>query len=195
MIPHGAFTHLAKLDPALPPELPAKNGPVAVLPGLIRPYKGLDLLLEAWQSYGAAVPGQLWIVGRARMPLPTSLPAGVTVVNRFVSEAELAGVLDAADLVVLPYREIDQSGIVYASLGMGRPMLLSDVGGFPEVAATGAAELFPAGDAAALAVELQRLLQDADRRTVMGENSRDAAAGVYSWQGIAAAHMDMYRNL
>ncbi len=197
VIPHGAFTHFAELTAELPPELPVPSGPVAVLPGLLRPYKGLDLLLEAWRSFGDAPPGELWIVGKARMELPPadSLPPGVTLVDRFVSEAELSGVLQAADLVVLPYREIDQSGVLYAALGLGRPMLLSDAGGFGEIAAAGCADLVPVNDVAALANGLQRLLGDAERRTVLSDNARAAAASTYSWEAVAAAHLDLYRTL
>jgi glycosyltransferase involved in cell wall biosynthesis len=55
VIPHGAFTHLT--PGALPPELAETDPatPVVVLPGLLRPYKGLDLLLEAWHD----LPGEL----------------------------------------------------------------------------------------------------------------------------------------
>ena len=56
-----------------------------------------------------------------------------------------------ADLVVLPYREIDQSGVLFTALAFGAPLLLSAVGGFREVAAHGAAALVAPGDAAALA--------------------------------------------
>ena len=63
---------------------------------------------------------------------------------------EVAALFRRADLAVLPYREIDQSGVLFTALGAGTPLVLSAVGGFPEVAADGAAELVPAGDAAAL---------------------------------------------
>ena len=72
---------------------------------------------------------------------------GVRTALRFVSGAELAGAFRAADLVVLPYREIDQSGVLFTALAFGKPLLLSAVGGFPEIAATGAAELVAPGDA------------------------------------------------
>ena len=61
---------------------------------------------------------------------------------------------------MLPYREIDQSGVLFTALAFGKPLLLSDVGGFPEVAATGAARTFPAGDVGALRDALSELLGD-----------------------------------
>jgi glycosyltransferase involved in cell wall biosynthesis len=191
VIPHGAFTHLS--PGALPPELAGTDPatPVVALPGLLRPSKGLDVLLDAWHD----LPGELWIVGMPRMPLPSKLPPGVKLVPRFVSDGELAAVLARADLVTLPYREIDQSGVLYAALGLGRPLLLSAVGGFPEVAATGAAELVPPGDPAALHDALAALLADPDRRAALGAAARRAARTTYAWDGIAAAHQAVYAAL
>ncbi len=192
VIPHGAFTHLDAIPPALPPELRDDGSPVVLMPGLIRHYKGLDVLYDAWDDgIGNA---QLWVCGRARMPLP-SPPARCHVVPRFLSDAELAGVLRRADLVVLPYREIDQSGVLFAALGLARPLLLSTAGGFPEVAALGAAETFPTGDHAALRAAIERLLADAARRDALAAGARSAAAGPLSWDAAARAHLDLYAAL
>ena len=69
VIPHGAFDYLTRLpDPLpLPDELAAVEGPVILCFGLIRPYKGVDVLLEAFRSVEGA---ELWVVGR---PLGMSL--------------------------------------------------------------------------------------------------------------------------
>jgi glycosyltransferase involved in cell wall biosynthesis len=197
VIPHGAFTHLAGLTPRLPPELAPTDRPVVALTGLLRPYKGLDVLLDAWRRFGADPPGELWIVGMPRMPLPdaASLPPGVRLVARFVDDAELAGVLRRADVVTLPYREIDQSGVLYAALGLGRPLLLSAVGGFPEVAAAGAAELVAPGDPAALHAALAGLLADPLRRAALGAAAARAARETYSWDAVAQQHAALYGML
>ena len=197
VIPHGAFTHLAALDAHLPPELsdPGPGVPVVALTGLLRPYKGIDVLLDAWRRFGAQPTGELWIVGMPRMELPTTLPPGVRLVPRFVTDAELAGVLRRADLVTLPYREIDQSGVLYAALGLGRALLLSDVGGFGEVAATGAAELVPPGDAAALHVALATLLADPDRRATLALAATHATQTTYAWDAVAQRHLALYGML
>jgi glycosyltransferase involved in cell wall biosynthesis len=199
VIPHGAFTHLAGLEARLPPELPEPppGTPVVALAGLLRPYKGIDVLLDAWRRFGAQPPGELWIVGMPRMELPTAaaLPPGVRLVPRFVTDAELAGVLRRADLVTLPYREIDQSGVLYAALGLGRPLLLSNVGGFGEVAATGAAQLVAPGDPAALHAALAALLADPERRAALAAAAARVAATTYSWDAIAAQHLALYTTL
>jgi glycosyltransferase involved in cell wall biosynthesis len=190
VIPHGAFTHLARLAPVLPPELPAAGPAVALLFGLLRPYKGLDVLLEAWRAVRAEA--ELWIVGAPRMTLPR-LPAGVRLVPRFVSEAEAAAVLRRAAVLVLPYREIDQSGVLFAGLGLGKAMVLSDVGGFPELGA--AAAHVPAGDRGALAAELERLLADPVARAALEAQAARAAAGPYAWDAVALRHHALYRGL
>ncbi len=198
VIAHGAFDHLTRVpdEHALPAELAAVRKPVVLCFGLIRPYKGIDVLLDAWRA--AAPDAELWIVGNPRMdiaPLLAATPPAVRWVPRFVADDELAAYFRRADLVVLPYREIDQSGVLFTALAFGAPLVLSDVGGFPEVAAAGAAALVAPGDPAALAQELTRLLGDPAARQRLAAGARTAAAGPYSWDAIAAQHLKLYGAL
>jgi glycosyltransferase involved in cell wall biosynthesis len=197
VVPHGAFEHLTR-QPAerpLPPELEAVEGPVVLCFGLMRPYKGIDVLLEAWRGVEGA---ELWVVGMPRMdlgPLRAAAPPRVRFVSRFVTDPELPAYFRRADLVVLPYREIDQSGVLFTALAFGRPLLLSAVGGFPEVAATGAAELVPPADAGALHEALVRVVGDAAARERLAAAAGAAAAGPYSWDRGAEATLAVYRHL
>jgi len=196
-IPHGAFAHLTELaDPApLPPELAATDKPVVLCFGLMRPYKGIDVLLEAWRGIEDA---ELWVVGLPKMdiaPLHAAAPPNVRFVPRFVVDREIPAFFRRADLVVLPYREIDQSGVLFTALAFGKPLLLSAVGGFPEVAATGAAELVPPGDPTALHTALTGLLADPAARERLATAARAAAAGPYAWDAIAAQHLALYAAL
>jgi glycosyltransferase involved in cell wall biosynthesis len=246
VIPHGAFVHLAE-GPAGPraggpgvggpPVRPA--GPVVLCFGLIRPYKGIDVLLEAWRGPGREGIGidgaELWIAGMPRLAvldaayggvlgrspigdqmqspdrpakhtsLPASLPClvqdrqgapqSIRLDLRFIPDSELPGYFRRADLVVLPYLQADQSGVLFTALAFGKPLLLSDVGGFPEIAATGAARTVPAGDPAALRTALRELLGDPAALAEMAACARTAAAGPYSWEAVARAHMELYRSL
>jgi glycosyltransferase involved in cell wall biosynthesis len=183
VIPHGAFEHLAAVEPA-PLPFPEPSGPVVLFFGLIRPYKGLDVLLEAWRD----VPGaELWVVGKPLgvdlEPLRSAAPATVRWLPRFVSDAELAAVFGAATAVVLPYREIDQSGVLFTAMAFGKPLIVSDVGGFSEV---GAQETVPAGDPAALAAAIRRVL--ADPRPVTADPR-------YSWDNIAHQTLTLYEHV
>ncbi|MCW3013377.1 MAG: glycosyltransferase family 4 protein [Solirubrobacterales bacterium] len=190
VIPHGAFTHLSQVQPVRPPELPSAASPPAVLLfGLLKPYKGLDVLYEAWRI--ARLAAQLWVVGAPRMPLPQP-PPGAVVVPRFVSDAEAAWCLQQAALTVLPYRDIEMSGVLFSALGLGRPLLLSDVGGFSEV--TAAAHV-PAGDPAALAAALRRLIGDPHALEALAAASAQAATTTYAWDAVAARHVALYERL
>jgi glycosyltransferase involved in cell wall biosynthesis len=184
-------------EAALPAELGADDGqgPVVLFFGLMRPYKGLDVLLDAWRDIHGA---ELWIVGMPRMDLAAlraTAPEGVRWLTRFISDAEILAVMRRASLLVLPYREIDQSGVAFTGLGAGVPLLLSDVGGFPEIAATGAARTFAAGDSAALGTAMRELLADRAALGGMVDRARAAATGPYAWESIAQRTLALYRQL
>lgn len=193
VIPHGVLRPAG--DAPLPPELPDFDGPVALCFGLLRPYKGIDVLLEAWRGIADA---ELWIVGAPRMdtaPLRTAAPPGVRFVERFVSEGEAAALFRRADLAVLPYREIDQSGVLFTALGFGVPLVLTAVGGFPEIADAGAATLVAPGDAQALHDALEVLLTNPERRAQLAAAAAALAGERHAWPTIARAHLDLYARL
>ncbi len=197
VIAHGAFTHLADAPGPgpLPAELAAVDKPVVLLFGLMRPYKGIDVAVEAWRGIEDA---ELWVVGMPLMDtasLRAAAPRGVRFVERFIDDRELPAFFRRADLVLLPYREIDQSGVLFTALAFGRPLLLSDVGGFPEIAAQGAAALVTAGDAAALRAELRRLLSDPAARATLADRAGAIARERYGWDAIASAHLELYERL
>jgi len=230
VIPHGAFEHLTRMPAGeLPPELaqpspgrsrsrcaspsrsgspaegtvPASEPPLVVMFfGLLRPYKGIELLLEAWRRLPPGGPrAELWIVGRPRMAIDrllASSPPGVRWVTRFVSDRELAACFRRAQVVVLPYlrtERFDFSGVLATALAFARPIVLSDVGAFSEVAELGAAQLVPAGEVEALTAALAGLLGDPERRRRLAQAARRAAEGAYSWRTAAELTLALYREL
>jgi glycosyltransferase involved in cell wall biosynthesis len=204
VIPHGAFDYLTKLpaEKPLPAELEGAQGPVVLCFGLLRPYKGIENLIEAYGRIATEdFRGELWIVGNPRMDVEPlrrqAREAGgrVRLVTRFVDEAEIPAIFRRADLLVLPYLDAEHSGVLYTGLAFGKPLLLSAVGGFPEVAATGAARLVLPGDVDALAAALRELLGDEAARLELAAAATRAAAGPYSWDEAARLHLDLYRDL
>lgn len=137
VIPHGAFSHLTRLpdELPLPDELAAVEGPVVLCFGVVRAYKGVEVLLDAFRDVEGA---ELWVVGRT---LGVSLEdlraraggARVRFVPRYVSDRELPAYMRRADLLALPHRGVDVSGVLFAGLAFGKAMALSDVGGFTEL--------------------------------------------------------------
>jgi glycosyltransferase involved in cell wall biosynthesis len=123
------------------------------------------------------------------------VPGRVRFVTRFVEDAEIPAIFRRADLVVLPYLDAEHSGVLYTGLAFGKPMILSAVGGFPEVAETGAARLVPPGDTPVLAAALEELVGDETARAELAAAATRAAAGPFSWDEAARRTMDLYREL
>jgi len=209
VIPHGAFDYLAELpDRGLPPELaeePGEKGPVILFFGLLRPYKGIDVLLEAVRGMepGPVAP-ELWIVGNPRMDLGAlrSLaersPIRVRWLTRFIEDPEIPALMNRADLLVLPYTDGEQSGVLYTGIAFGKAMVVSEVGGIGEVAAEhGLARLVPPGDPDALRHELEVLTgpEGPTAREELATRSRQAAAGPFAWGTIAGQTMDLYEEV
>jgi glycosyltransferase involved in cell wall biosynthesis len=194
VIHHGAFAHLAH-QPDEVDELPDVEGPVTLFFGLLRPYKGLEVLLRAWRS---VEQGELWIVGRPRMPLePLRALASPSVrfFPRYVPDRELPAFFRRADVVVLPYsrtERFDQSGVLATALAFGKAAVVSDIGGLAE---PGAARVVPPGDDQALAYALRELLSNPAARARLEQAARGAARGRYSWSAAAERTLVLYRRL
>lgn len=200
VIHHGAFDYLTRLpeERPLPPELEDSQGPVILFFGLLRPYKGIDTLLEAFRRIEGA---ELWIAGNPRMDveplrrLAAEARGQVRFLTRFVEDAEIPAIMRRADVVVLPYRDAEHSGVLYAALAFGKPLVLSAVGGFPEVAEQGAARLVTPEDPVALAAALAELVGDEGARIELGEAAAAAASGSYSWDEAARQTLALYEEL
>ena len=205
VIPHGAFDYVANLpERPLPPELAEAEGPVVLLFGLIRPYKGADVLLRAFGELQAE-NAELWIAGRPLgvdmdelRRLAESVGGRVRFMDRFVSDSEVPALMRRADVVALPYRDAEQSGVLYTALAFGKAIVATSVGGFPEVARAGEGgtiRLVPPGDSDALAATLDSVLSDPAERARLESAARTAAEGPYSWDAIAAQTLALYERL
>ena len=141
------------------------------------------------------------MVGNPRMEveplrrLAEEAPGRVRFLTRFVDDAEIPAIFRRADLVVLPYLDAEHSGVLYTGLAFGKPMVVSAVGGFPEVAEHGAARLVPPGDTVALAGALRELVDDPAAREELAAAARAAAAGPYSWDEAARLTLALYEEL
>jgi glycosyltransferase involved in cell wall biosynthesis len=190
---------------SLPPELGADaetDLPVVLCFGLIRPYKGTELLLEVWRGITDA---ELWIVGRPMVdlePLIAAAPDGVRFVPRFVTDAEEEALFARADIVVLPYERSERfgfSGVLATALGDGKAIVLSDVGGFSELGeldpADPPARIVTAGDAGLLHAALADLIADPAARARLGQAARRAAEGQFSWAAAAQETLALYEKI
>ncbi len=174
--------------------------------GKLKPYKGADILIRAL----AALPEKakrrcrVRIVGKAEMdtaPL-MALAKDLQVEDhlvwdlRFVADAEMAGIFAEADIMAMPYRDIDASGVMMVALGMGRPIIASRIGLFAELLDDGRhGILVLQEDPAALANALATLINDADMRLRMGADVLSLCQAIPSWAEIGAQTTALYQSL
>jgi len=144
---------------------------------------------------------ELWVVGNPRMEveplrrLAEDAPGRVRFLTRFVEDVEIPAIFRRADVVALPYRDAEHSGVVYTGLAFGKPMVLSAVGGFPELGEEGGARVVPPEDPEALAAALSELVGDEGARAELAADATALAAGRYSWDAVADQTLTLYEEL
>jgi glycosyltransferase involved in cell wall biosynthesis len=197
-IPHAVFDSPA--GGAVEP--PAGN--TLLFFGLIRRYKGLDVLVAALPEIRRRVPDvRLVVAGDPLEPIAPvqRLADSLGVADaiewqlEFVPDSEVAPLVAAAAIVVLPYREIESSGVLALAFGHGRPAVVSDLGAVGDaVREFGAGRAVPAEDPAALAAACAELLTDRDELRRAYEGALTARAAL-TWEEAARAHEELYEEL
>lgn len=193
-LPLPASTTTVKPDP---------GEPVLMIFGEIKPYKGVDLAIEALAQLPEGHRGRtrLVVAGKAQMPL-TELKAlarnlgvepRIEWIDRYLGLDELPALLGSASIFLLPYRESDASGVLAQVLQLGRPIIASRTGSFPElVGAAGCGEVVEPGDAEALSGAIYRLLDDPDRAARMGAAASRLSQTMPGWDDVAKELSTLY---
>lgn len=209
VVPHGVYSYyrdFLKSGPSTPTLLGIEGKKKVLCLGMLKPYKGIDVLLEAFSRLPESLlkGSVLQIVGLPKMPVePLKVLAKKLGIEdkvlwdlRFVEEREVAGYFSQADVVVLPYRRIDQSGVLMVALAFGKPVVASRVGGFAETIKDGVhGFLVEPGNPDDLARALARLLQDENLRVRMGKEVEKLATGEFSWESVAKKTIEAYQQL
>jgi glycosyltransferase involved in cell wall biosynthesis len=150
---------------------PGLGRPLVLAVGRLHPQKGYDVLLEALPLLGDAVVA---VAGDG--PLRAELEAAAPGVRWLGHRDDVADLLAAADVVVLPSVWEARSLTAQEAMRAGRPLVATAVGGLPDLVADGAV-LVPAGDAAALGAAVRRLLDQPAEAAALGERARAVAGG------------------
>jgi glycosyltransferase involved in cell wall biosynthesis len=141
ILPHPLYTHFGeKMDRAEAERaLGIRSGKKNLLFfGLIRQYKGLDILLEAFRQLGddyqLIVAGEPYGSFEPYRKIIDSLPGKdrITLITEYIPDNEVSKYFSAADVTVLPYRSATQSGISSISYHFEVPMIVTAVGGLTE---------------------------------------------------------------
>jgi len=173
--------------------------------GIIFPYKGINLLLRAWQQVEAKRGDAcLVIVGTGAPELLQEIRAQVIALGlkqvkmhfRFVSSEELVALYRAADVVVYPFRAITTSGSLATGLAMGKAIIASDLPVFREMLTDREnALLVSPQDCNALASAMVELIQDAVLRERLAAKVRGMDFGDETWRMIAGQTLATYERV
>jgi glycosyltransferase involved in cell wall biosynthesis len=187
VVPHGPFDHYSV------ERIPSEDGTFRLLFfGLIRPYKGLKYLVEAFnrlsaeeaRDFSLTVVGETWEGHTEPLDMIEDSPHRdrITVVNRYVSDDEAKEYFARADALVLPYLRSSASGPLHIAMSNGMAVVVSAVGGLTEAAQeyAGAVMVEPE-DVDGLVEALRKV------RTTAGQHFADP----HSWERNARAVLDL----
>jgi len=175
------------------------DGPLLLFFGLIRPYKGLNHLIEAMPAIIEGTGARLLVVGEFyedsapyhKLAEKLGVSDRIGFVDRYIANEEVAAYFNAADLVMLPYISATQSAIAQVAVAFDRPMIATRVGGLPEVVSEGKTGfIVPPADPAAMAGAVARFFGEewGDRMAPNFEEEKRR----FSWSSLADAIEGLY---
>jgi glycosyltransferase involved in cell wall biosynthesis len=142
VIPHGLYDQYPVIEkPAARKHLGITEENVILFFGLLRPYKGVKYLIEAFDALPQNLihSTRLLIVGEAWEDRESLIRADespykekISIVNRYIGDDEIPLYFSAADLVALPYTRASQSGVAHIAMSYGLPIIATKVGGLEE---------------------------------------------------------------
>jgi phosphatidylinositol alpha-mannosyltransferase len=198
-IPNGvSVERFARAEPL--PGWPGPGGAIGFLGRFTEPRKGFDLLLTAFTRLARERPGLRLLVAGPGEPaealagVPPEVAGRITFLGR-VSEADKARMLRSVDIYAAPNTGGESFGMILTeAMAAGAAVVASDLDAFRRVLDGGTAgELFPVGDAGALAGALAGLLDAPARRAALAARAREVVAA-YDWPVVAARVLEVYQT-
>lgn len=173
--------------------------------GIIEPNKGLMTLIRAFPEIKEHVPeALLFIVGQPFEDINQYLKEirrlnindCVQLKLGYVPIHDIPNVFEVAHLVVLPYKQVSQSGVVLSAYSFGKPVVATSVGGLPELVDDGKTGfLVPPDNPEALARAVIQILKDDHLRENMGKEALEILQKNHSWDSIAEKTEWIYKSL
>jgi glycosyltransferase involved in cell wall biosynthesis len=169
--------------------------------GRIRPYKGIGVLLDAFGQITRESEHDvvLTIAGSGDLqPYESKLSrlAGLNVQNKWLSDSEFGQLIHSHDVLILPYLEASQSGVIAAAHGAGKPVVAFSVGGISKQIDHGvnglvAADRTPEG----LAHEVLRLADDKQLLAKLQEGARASSGAGSTWASSAESVLSLCTSI
>lgn len=168
--------------------------------GRIWEYKGLRYLIEAEPAITKEIPDvRIVIAGRGekfqKYEDMMINKEKFIIYNNHISNRMVAELFQKTSVVVLPYTDASQSGVIPLAYAFKKPVIATNVGSLSEVVDHGiTGYLVPPGDKKKLQEAIIDLLKDQDKRKKMGENAYKKAKNELSWEKIALKTVNLYEE-
>lgn len=168
--------------------------------GRISPYKGIEFLIQAAKNAQKKIPDlKVVVAGMPNYAIDTTELLSNPIFdfrNGFIENTDLVKLIEQSALVVCPYTDATQSGVLMTAYAFDKPVLATAVGGIPEVVEEGiTGRLIPPKDVEALANAMVRMLQNPDELQSMSENIKTLKAdGRFSWERLAGETIKVYKQ-
>ncbi len=200
VVPHGLNTFIKE---NLKYQSQANSSRVKILFfGQISYYKGVDVLIKSLKFLTSDL-FEVHICGRPELSIENlkNLAKSEGVVDklffkiRYLSDQEVDKLFFESDIIVFPYRHIDQSSVLMGSLRYGKSIVASNVGGFAEILKHNSnALLFDSEDESQLGNLLDKLVSSKEKRKKLGKASLALYDNWPSWENIATETVSIYRK-
>ncbi len=178
-----------------------EDGNLVLFFGRIHKYKGLEYLIKAQPLINKEVPNaRIVIAGTGEdfakyENMMGDARANFIVHNYRIPYNEGAALFQRCSVVVMPYTEASQSGVIPTAYGFRKPVVVTDVGSVPEIVDDGKTGfIVPSKDPEALAKAIVRLLKDDRLRREMGESAFTKLKTDFSWDQIADVTIGVYQK-
>jgi len=210
VIPHGNYLHaLSKLPEQNVARKHLKlpeNVNVLLFFGQIKDVKGLDVLLDAMCEIVVEFPdtvlliaGKVWKTDFSQYAClidKYGISGNCRADIRYIPDSEVANYYAAADLVVLPYHKIYQSGVLLMAMSYGRAVVVSDLPGMVEVVTDKATGLvFKAGNAEHLADTILSVFREPKSLSFLEKNALHLMREHYGWNDIGKSVSLLYSSI
>ena len=209
IIPHGSYVGLvpsimdkreAKISLGLNPE-----EKVLLFFGQIKEVKGLDVLLKAFSAVvkehsnvKLLIAGKVWKDDFAKYQKlidDAGLHESCICHIRYIHDHEIPLYYGAADLIVLPYKRIYQSGVLLMSMSYGIPTLVSDLPGMTSIVSDGINGFtFPSENDTALANKINIIINDSEKLKIVTDNAYEDMTNKYGWSNIGRRTLSFYEQ-